>query len=178
MTTLLQSRHWHSLVQLIALIRTQFENLALSPSSDNRSSGRYRGMCESRPYSGNLPTPGARAMQASGDGFWELDLADGSAWFSDWFCTRLRWTPRSRPVFHDLRPSMSPEAWESLLRKMRSHLEERSPLDAEFQVQLAEDRTEWWHMRGSAQRNAVGLPTHFAGSVRDVTAARAAPNSD
>jgi PAS domain S-box-containing protein len=132
-------------------------------------------MCESRPYRGNLPNPGARAMQASGDGFWELDLADGSAWFSDWFCTRLGWTRRSRPVFRDLRPSMSPEAWESLLRKMRSHLEERSPLDAEFQVQLAEGRTEWWHMRGAAQRNTVGLPTHFAGCVRDVTATRAAP---
>jgi hypothetical protein len=36
-------------------------------------------MCDSRPYSHNLPARGARAMQASGDGFWELDLADGSA---------------------------------------------------------------------------------------------------
>jgi PAS domain-containing protein len=131
-------------------------------------------MCESRPYSGNLPAPGARAMQASGDGFWELDLADGSAWFSDWFCSRLHWTEAARrPAFHDLRPIMSPATWDTLLRKLRSHLEERSPLDAEFQVQLAEGHSEWWHMRGSAQRNAVGLPTHFAGCVRDVTAIRA-----
>jgi hypothetical protein len=113
-------------------------------------------------------------MQASGDGFWELDLADGSAWFSDWFCTRLQWSRAvGRPAFHDLRPIMLPETWETLLRKLRSHFEERTPLDAEFQVQLAQGRSEWWHMRGSAQRNAVGIPTHFAGYVRDVTAVRA-----
>jgi PAS domain-containing protein len=113
-------------------------------------------------------------MQASGDGFWELDLADGSAWFSDWFCARLQWSAAvGRPAFHDLRPIMLPETWETLLRKLRSHLEERTPLDAEFQVRLAQGRSEWWHMRGSAQRNTVGIPTHFAGCVRDVTAARA-----
>jgi hypothetical protein len=117
-------------------------------------------------------------MQASGDGFWELDLADGSAWFSDWFCARLQWSQAGgRPAFHDLRPIMLPETWETLLRKLRSHLEERTPLDTEFQVQLAEGRSEWWHMHGSAQRNPVGIPTHFAGCVRDVTAVRAQPQS-
>jgi PAS domain-containing protein len=132
-------------------------------------------MCDSRPYSRKSPVPGARAMQASGDGFWELDLADGSAWFSDWFCTRLQWSETSRrPAFGDLRPIMSSETWAALLRKLRSHLEEQSPLDAEFQVQLATGQVEWWHMRGSAQRNDTGHPTHFAGCVRDVTATRAA----
>ena len=114
-------------------------------------------------------------MRASGDGFWELDLLDGSAWFSDWFCPRLQCseTPR-RPAFGDLRALMSSETWNELLRKFRSHLEERSPLDAEFQVQLATGQIEWWHMRGSAQRNDTGHPTHFAGCVRDVTATREA----
>jgi PAS domain-containing protein len=112
-------------------------------------------------------------MYASGDGFWELDLADGSAWFSDWFCLRLKPTePAKRPALSDLRPLMSPETWNALLRKLRSHLEERTPLDTEFQVQLAKGETEWWHLRGSAQRNDAGRPTHFAGCVRDVTAIR------
>jgi PAS domain S-box-containing protein len=100
-------------------------------------------------------------------------LADGSAWFSDWFCPRLKWTePVKRPAFIDLRPLMSSETWDSLLRKLRSHLEEQQPLDTEFQVQLAQGDTEWWHMRGSVQRNDAGQPTHFAGCVRDVTACR------
>jgi PAS domain-containing protein len=114
-----------------------------------------------------------RAMQASGDGFWELDLADGSAWFSDWFAPRLKDSdPSRRPAFNDLRPIMSMENWDSLLRKLRAHLEERTPLDTEFQVQPSSDRTEWWHLRGCAQRNDAGHPTHFAGSVRDISAHR------
>jgi PAS domain-containing protein len=112
-------------------------------------------------------------MRASGDGFLELDLADGSAWFSDWFCPRLTSTePVKRPAFSDLRPLMSPETWDALLRKLRSHLEECTPLDTEFQVQLPKGQTEWWHMRCSAQRMDAGHPTHIAGCVRDVTAIR------
>jgi PAS domain-containing protein len=127
-------------------------------------------MCDSRPYSGKSPAPGARAMRASGDGFWELDLTDGSAWFSDWFCLRLKWTEASRrPAFSDLRPIMSAATWEGLLRKLRLHLEQQTPLDAEFEVRLATGETERWHLRGSAQRNAAGHPTHFAGCVRAVT---------
>jgi PAS domain-containing protein len=130
-------------------------------------------MCDSRPYSRKSPLPGVRAMHASGDGFWELDLVDGSAWFSDWFCTRLQWSEaQRRPTLSDLRSVMSSETWDALLRKLRAHLEEQSPLDAEIEVQLATGQVEWWHMRGSAQRNHIGHPTHFAGCVRDVTAAR------
>jgi PAS domain-containing protein len=116
-------------------------------------------------------------MRASGDGFWEVDLADGSAWFSDWFCPRLGTEEARRPAFSDLRPIMSSEAWDTLLRQLRAHLEEQSPLDTEFPVQLATGQVEWWRLRGSAQRNDTGHPTHFAGCVRDVTAThpRAAP---
>jgi PAS domain-containing protein len=68
---------------------------------------------------------------------------------------------------------MSSETWDTLLRQFRAHLEEQSPLDTEFPVQLAGGQIEWWHLRGSAQRSDTGHPTHFAGCVRDVTAMRA-----
>lgn len=123
-------------------------------------------MPDSRPPRRKSSVPGAHAMQASGDGFWELNLADGSAWFSDWFRQRLQWSdPIRRPALSDLRPIMSAEAWNELLRKMRAHLEERVPLDAEFQVQLARGRTECWHMRGLARRSTGGHPTHVDGCV-------------
>jgi PAS domain-containing protein len=114
-------------------------------------------------------------MQASGEGFWELDLADGSAWFSDWFCQRLQWgdSPR-RPAFADLRAVMSSETWDALLRKLRSHLEQQSPMETEIAVQLASGRLEWWQLRGAAQRSDAGLPTHVAGCARDITATRSA----
>jgi hypothetical protein len=112
-------------------------------------------------------------MKASGDGYWEVDLADGSAWFSDWFCPRLqRKQEARRSAFSDLRCIMSSETWDTLLRTLRAHLEEQSPLNTEFPVQLATGQIEWWHLRGSAQRSDAGHPTHFAGCVRDVTAMR------
>ena len=110
------------------------------------------------------------AMQASGDGFWEIDLSDGSAWFSDWFYQRLGWTESGRrAAFNDLRPHLSPESWDSLLRAMRAHLEQRTPLDARFQVRISADRIEHWQMHGSAQRNDQGHPSHFAGIMRVTT---------
>jgi hypothetical protein len=110
-------------------------------------------------------------MKACGDGFWELNLTDGSTWFSEWFYDRLRWPEGvKRTSFDDLRPVVSPGTWDTLLLELRAHLEQQIPLDAEFQVQLSEGRTEWWQIRGAAQLNHIGHPIHVAGSVRDVTA--------
>ena len=130
-------------------------------------------MCDTYPAGRNSPLPGTRAMRASGDGFWELDLTDGSTWFSDWFYDRLQWPEAAkRASLADLRPAVSAETWDRLLRELRAHLEQQAPFDAEFQVQLAEGRIEWWQMRGSAQLNHIGHPIHVAGSVRDVTHSR------
>jgi PAS domain-containing protein len=112
-------------------------------------------------------------MKATGDGFWELNLADGSTWFSEWFYDRLQWPEGSkRSIFADLRGFVSPDTWDKLLCDLRAHLERRIPLDVEFQLQLADGRIARWQLRGSAQLNAVGHPIHLAGSVRDVTAER------
>ncbi|HWX80307.1 MAG TPA: hypothetical protein VNZ02_09460 [Steroidobacteraceae bacterium] len=108
-------------------------------------------------------------MKASGDGFWELALSDGSAWYSEWFHHRLGWTEAAKRSFNDLRPIFAPDAWEMLLGQLRAHLERKIPFDAIFPVQLADGRTESWHMRGVAQLNEVGHPIHVAGSVREVS---------
>ena len=131
-------------------------------------------MCDSRPYSRKLPAPGARAMQASGAGFWECDLLNGAAWFSDWFRQRLSWPEViKRQTLHDLRLAMQSDTWDLLLRTLRAHLEQGTPLDLEFQVQLGEGLTQRWRMRGSAQFNEFRHPTHFAGTMCDVSAGRA-----
>ncbi|HEX3397615.1 MAG TPA: hypothetical protein VHS76_13005, partial [Steroidobacteraceae bacterium] len=77
-----------------------------------------------------------------------------------------------RTALSDLRPILSAETWEALLRQVRAHLEAQSPLDIEFPVQLPTGHSEWWHLRGCAQRSNAGHPTHVAGSVREVTAPR------
>ena len=99
---------------------------------------------------------------------------NGAAWFSDWFRQRLSWPEViKRQTLHDLRLAMQSDTWDLLLRTLRAHLEQGTPLDLEFQVQLGEGLTQRWRMRGSAQFNEFRHPTHFAGTMCDVSAGRA-----
>jgi len=109
-----------------------------------------------------------RALKACGDGFWEFDLADGTVWFSDWFYRKLGWRgDAQRTTLKELKPLTSSTHWEALMRGFRDHLEQRLPLDIRVQVRLPGDRIEWWQIRGAAERNPTGQPTHLAGSARE-----------
>jgi PAS domain-containing protein len=112
-------------------------------------------------------------MTANGDGHWKLDLLDGSAWFSDWFAQRLRWRDHAkRSTFDDLRPFISPAVWELLLGQLRAHLEQKTVLDIEFEVQISEAQTQLWRLRGAAEVNDAGRPVRIAGTVSDISAER------
>lgn len=114
--------------------------------------------------------PAMRALEASGDGYWEADLSDGSAWFSPWFYERLGWPVQtSRTSFGALKTTLPPHSWEALLTHMRLHLEQGTPLDLEVRVQLPGGESRWWRFRGKAQRNDIRHPVRLAGSMRDVT---------
>jgi hypothetical protein len=113
--------------------------------------------------------PGMRALASCGDGFWECDLLDGSAWFSDWFYQKLGWVrDAKRTTFADLQPQVPPMAWIGLMGKIRSHLEQGAILDLEFEVRTAGDAPERWRVCGRAHRNGAGQPVYLAGSMRAV----------
>jgi PAS domain-containing protein len=125
-----------------------------------------------------VPATGAGEPVPSDEGVWELDLWNGSAWFNDWFYRRLQWPVQvERHKLADLQPHLTPEAWKTLLLGIRAHLELGTPLDTQIPVQTA-DRTEWWRIQGSVERNTGGQPVHLSGSARDVTTTRAEPPSD
>ncbi len=112
--------------------------------------------------------PGMRALAAWGDGFWELDLIAGSAWFSDWFYRKLDWQrDTERSTLDDLQPALRPEDWDRLMGMLRDHLEKRLPLDLEIDVNVGA-RFERWRMRGAAERNDAGQPVYLAGSMREM----------
>lgn len=119
-----------------------------------------------------------RALAACDDGFWEFDLQDGSAWFNDWFDRKLAWDHEAqRTTMSDLKPYLAAAAWTEFMSKIRGHLEKGQPLDLEFEVRVAGDQPEWWHLRGSAQRNSSGQPVYLAGSMREVSADRRSPEA-
>jgi PAS domain-containing protein len=133
-------------------------------------------MRKSQPRTRKSPKPGLRALEACGDGFWEFDLLDSSAWFSDWFYRKLNWpTDAKRTTLLALQPLLQPTTWQELMRKFRDHLEQGLPLDLKLRIQVAGKQFEWWHLRGAAQRNAAGQPIYLAGSMCDVSADRMQP---
>jgi hypothetical protein len=117
--------------------------------------------------------PGLRALDACGEGFWELDLEDGSAWYSRWFYQKLNWTPDAkRPTLAYLEPLFEPACWTELMARFRAHLEQGLPLDLEVEVRVRPDATERWQIRGSAHRNDAGQPMHLAGIMRELGSGR------
>jgi PAS domain-containing protein len=117
--------------------------------------------------------PGLRALEGCGDGFWEFDLLDGSAWFNDWFYQKLAWpTEVKRTTLADLQPVVAPQAWSALMANLREHLERGAPLDVELEINLSGNERAWWRIRGSAHRNGAGQPVSIAGSMQDVSADR------
>jgi hypothetical protein len=124
----------------------------------------------SHPRKRTAAKPGLRALEASGDGFWELDLKNGSAWFSRWFYQKLDWRAETkRTTLRDLEPWFDPEAWAELMARFRAHLERGQPLTLDLQARVPTG-PECWRLRGSAHRNGVGQPVYLAGSMREVTA--------
>ncbi len=115
-------------------------------------------------------TPGLRALEACGDGFWELDLERGSAWFSDWFYRQLGWpTDTKRTTLGELQALLQPAVWSGLMEALRAHLEQGCPLDLDFQIRVPHSGARWWRIQGAAQRNLAGQPLSIAGSMRDVS---------
>jgi len=123
---------------------------------------------------GKQKLPGLRALEASGDGYWELNLLDGSAWFSEWFYLQLQWSSEMRvATWSALRESLHPTSWEKTLRRMRDHLETRAVFDLEVQIENGAGETRWWRLRGAAERHPWGQPRYLSGSATDVSAERA-----
>ncbi len=118
-------------------------------------------------------TPTMREIESRGDGYWEVNLRDGMAWFSDWFYQQLGWpADTEQSSFSALQPLFAPASWQLLLRELRLHFEQGSPLDLEIVLQQPPDGARRWQFRGLVERDAIRQPVRIAGSVRDVTAER------
>jgi hypothetical protein len=115
---------------------------------------------------------GLRALASCGDGFWECNLEDGTAWFSDWFYEKLAWVrDGKRATLADLQAQLAPAAWLQLMARIRGHLEQGAALDLTVDVHTPGDAHERWRMQGRARRNAAGQPVYLAGSMREVDGA-------
>ncbi|MEP6884887.1 MAG: hypothetical protein ABJC66_09070 [Gammaproteobacteria bacterium] len=121
----------------------------------------------STPRPPRAPATGAGEPPAEA-GLWELDLWNGSVWYSDWFRHRLQWQPHTtHRRLEDLKAYLVPGGWELLLQGIRAHLERQEPLDIIVGIHLEGGRIETWRVRGTAERTAAGQPVYLAGNMID-----------
>ena len=109
----------------------------------------------SQPRKRSTAKPGLRALEACGDGFWELDLKSGSAWYSSWFYQKLDWpTETRRTTLGELESVLKAQAWMELMARIRAHLEQGQPLELDFEVALpGAALPSWWRLKGAALRS-------------------------
>jgi two-component system, sensor histidine kinase and response regulator len=110
-----------------------------------------------------------RAVEGSSDGLYEYDLLSGATWYSPSVREMLGYAPEE-PFPHSIL-ELTPAAERfSVEDAARRHTAEGTPFDVVFPVRHRRGETRWVRSRGRCERNGAGTPTHFSGSIQDITA--------
>jgi PAS domain S-box-containing protein len=110
-----------------------------------------------------------RAVGGSSDGLFEYDLIGGATWYSPSVREMLGYGPDERFPHSILELTPAAERY-SVEDAARRHTAHGTPFDVVFPVRHRSGETRWVRSRGRCERNAGGTPTHFSGSIQDITA--------
>jgi two-component system, sensor histidine kinase and response regulator len=110
-----------------------------------------------------------RAVEGSSDGLYEYDLRSGATWYSPSVREMLGYS--AEEAFPDSILELTPSAERfSVEDAARRHTAAGTPFDVVFPVRHRSGETRWVRSRGRCERNGEGTPTHFSGSIQDITA--------
>ncbi len=116
-----------------------------------------------------------RAVSGTQDALFEFDVSKGTVWLSPRFKQMLGMTDaelgETVEAFVNL---VDPQDRDSFAVMMRAHLVNDAPFDIEFRVVRQDGEPLWVRARGNTERSADGRPLMLAGSISDITEARAA----
>ncbi len=116
-----------------------------------------------------------RAIRGTQDGLWEWDLRAQSLWVSPRFEAILGFGEGEVSGVVSTPDSLvHPEDVEACRAAQRAHFEQGASYDVEVRVRTRSGAYRWVRMRGEAERDRSGRPLRLAGSLQDVTEARAA----
>jgi len=116
-----------------------------------------------------------RAIRGTQDGLWEWDLARRSLWVSPRFESILGYPENAiSRVLKSPDELVHPDDRDARERVQRAHFGTGEPYDIEVRMRAASGEYRWVRMRGQSERDAFGRPLRLAGSMQDVTEARAA----
>src|SRR5580704_7567696 len=111
-----------------------------------------------------------RAIRATQDGIWELDLVTNTSWFGMRFEEMLGYgigdLCGARARFQEL---MHPDDREIVRLALDHHLEHHAVYDVEFRALHKNGHYEWLRSRAQAARAPDGTPLRLAGSTQLIT---------
>jgi PAS domain S-box-containing protein len=112
-----------------------------------------------------------RAVEGTSDGLFDWDLNTGHVWYAPRFREMLGFALDAFPdTFTAFKNVLHPDDEFLVLAKIRTHLEQRTPLDLRCRLRTRAGAFRWFRLRAEAQRDAAHRPRRLAGSIRDISA--------
>ncbi len=118
-----------------------------------------------------------RAVSGTHDALFEIDLASNTVWHSPRFMElvgAVNGEMENVPTREAMSTFVHPEDLPKLDAALQSHLAAGTPFDEEFRLLKVDGDSLWVRARANTVRAADGTPLMFAGSMSDITEARAA----
>jgi len=112
------------------------------------------------------------ALEATGDGLWDWDIASGRAHMSPRYYELVEQAPRdSEPGLEFFRATVHPDDWPRVSAHIEAHLRGESVYsDVEYRLVAASGAVRWIRGRGRVvERDAHGAPVRMVGLISDVT---------
>ena len=112
-----------------------------------------------------------RAISGTQDALFEMNVRTGEIWNSPRFMQMLGYGEGATPA--DGRALLHPEDAPRVDEAIADHLQANAPFDIEYRLRQNNGDWLWVRSRAAAQRDTQGKPLWLAGSVTDITEARA-----
>jgi PAS domain S-box-containing protein len=110
------------------------------------------------------------AVRGSTDGLWDRNILTNEVFFTDHYRELLGYSADEfRGTFASFESRLHPEDRERVLKAIASHLEQRTPYDAEYRLRTKSGQYRWFRGRGQAIWNERGQAIRMAGSITDIT---------
>ncbi len=110
------------------------------------------------------------AIRGSNDGVWDWNLRTNEVFYSPRYKESLGYRDDEFPnVFDSFRNNLHPDDSALVMERVRAHLEDKVPYEAEFRMRHKNGEWNWFSARGQAIWDKDGVPYRMAGSQRDIT---------
>lgn len=110
------------------------------------------------------------AIKGSNDGVWDWNLRTNEVFYSPRYKELLGYLDNEfANQFSSFENHVHPDDFPEVMERVKLHLEERIPYEAEFRMRHKNGEWSWFSARGQATWDKDGKPYRMSGSQRDIT---------